>query len=98
MTRFRFKFRDEAGQETEEVELDLPSCHAAVKEASRILVDVARDEIRDRTHFHLSLVVREETGSSILESSLRYNAEWLCEDQPQPPNAKLVCKNNEGSK
>lgn len=98
MTRFRFRFRDEAGQETEEVELDLPSCRAAVKEASRILVDVARDEIRDRTHFHLSLVVREETGSSILESSLRYDADWLCEESPQPFNPKADGKDDKGSK
>ena len=98
MTRFRFRFRDEAGQETEEVELDLPSCRAAVKEASRILVDVARDEIRDRTHFHLSLVVREETGSSILESSLRYDADWLCEEPPQPSKPESGGKDNKGSK
>lgn len=80
MTRFSFNLRDEAGRETEEVALDLPSCHAAVREASRILVDVARDEIRDRTHFQLSLKVREENGPAILESQLRYAADWLCEE------------------
>lgn len=80
MTRFCFNLRDEAGQETEEVAVDLPSCHAAVREASRILVDVARDEIRDRSHFKISLHVREENGTAILESQLRYTAEWLCED------------------
>lgn len=82
MTRFSFDLRDEAGREGEEVALDLPSRHAAVREASRILVDVARDEIRDRTHFQLSLQVREENGPAILESQLRYAADWFCEEGP----------------
>ncbi|MBB4141858.1 DUF6894 family protein [Rhizobium rhizoryzae] len=98
MTRFCFRFRDEAGQETEDVELELPSCRAAVREASRILVDVARDEIRDRSHFHLSLVVREESGSSVLESSLRFNAEWLCEDVSAPSFAEADNKKSDDSK
>lgn len=71
---------DEADQETEDVAVDLPSPHAAVREVSRILVHVARDEIRDRSHFNISLHVRQENGAAILESQLRYTAEWLCEN------------------
>ncbi|MCJ8509344.1 hypothetical protein MUU53_15620 [Rhizobium lemnae] len=97
MTRFCFRFRDEVGQETEEVELELPSCLAAIKEASRILIDMARDEIRDRTDFHLSLIVREESGLSIVESSLRYSAKRLCEDTSQPSIAEPGGIGNEGS-
>ncbi len=79
MTRYLFDIHND-GLDHEPVPMELSSREDVVREAGRILADMARDEMRGSRQMSIFLNVRDETGRPVFVSSLSFMAEWLEKD------------------
>ncbi|MDO9415851.1 DUF6894 family protein [Pararhizobium sp.] len=77
MSRYYFDLHNGDGPTRDEEGQDIKSRADISKEVSRILLDVARDEIPEIDRIIFSVTVRDESGRSISVASLTFNNEWL---------------------
>ena len=81
MSRYYFDLHNGDGPLRDEIGLDLPSRDRVAAEASRILSDIARDEIPTHERGVISVKVRDADGQPIILTSLSFSIEWL--DNPE---------------
>ena len=84
MSRYFFDLDNGDGLLRDEIGLDLHSRERVATEASRILSDVARDEIPTHERGVISVKVRDAEGHPIVFTSLSFSIEWL--DDPENQN------------
>ncbi len=77
MSRYYFDLHNGEGPTRDEIGIDLPSRNQVSKEASRILLDLARDEISVVDRAVITVTVRSENGEPISVANLTFNNEWL---------------------
>lgn len=77
MSRYYFDLHNGDGPTTDEEGVDLPSRESVTQQVTRILVDVARDEMSREERSVISVKVRNENGKVISVASLTFNNEWL---------------------
>lgn len=76
MSLYCFNLNDSRGEPIEAVAIELPSFKAVAREASRILVDVARDEMREHDQVELMLEVHDEAGKPVYSGQLTFRSHW----------------------
>ncbi|WP_320202247.1 DUF6894 family protein (plasmid) [Agrobacterium sp. rho-13.3] len=77
MSRYFFDLHNGDGPTTDHEGLDLSSRDAVKREVTRILVDLARDEMPIEQRAIISVKVRNATGKVVSVSSLTFHNEWL---------------------
>ncbi len=77
MTRYFFDLMNGDGQTRDDLGLELHSREAVMQEITRILVDVARDELPEGYGTEISVSVRSEEGKPISVASLTFRNRWL---------------------
>ena len=77
MSRFYFDLHNGDGATRDDEGVDLASRDLVSSEVSRILTDVARDELPDRFPGVISVNVRDENGKAIYVGSLSFKSKWL---------------------
>ena len=75
--RFYFDLHNGDGPTRDDEGVDLASRYILSQEISRILLDVARDEIPAGDRLVISLTVRDEAGRPISVASLIFSNEWI---------------------
>ena len=75
--RFYFDLHNGDGPTRDDEGVDLASRDIGSQEISRILLDVARDEIPAGDRLVISLTVRDEAGRPISVASLIFSNEWI---------------------
>lgn len=82
MSRFYFDLHNGEGPTRDTHGVELASRENVSKEVTRILLDIARDEmpIKDRTV--ISVTVRDAVGRAISVASLTFTSEWLDAKRP----------------
>lgn len=66
MARFFFDWRDNKNFDEDDEGMDLPDLEAVKIEASRALLERAREDVPGRDRHTLSIEVRDETGRPLL--------------------------------
>lgn len=56
--------------------LDLPSTDAMKTAVSRVILDLARDELDNESHATLHVVVRDDSDVRIFTATLDYSTTW----------------------
>ena len=77
MTRYYFDLINGDGPVADEQGVELASREAITREVSRILADIARDELPEGQG-EVTINVRDETGNPILAGCLTFKTKWLC--------------------
>jgi hypothetical protein len=77
MPRYFFDLLNGDGLVRDEMGSELPeSRDTLLREVSRILTDLAREELPDRERGEISVLVRDHSGRSVLSGSLGFRTEW----------------------
>ncbi|CAN7479965.1 MULTISPECIES: DUF6894 family protein [Rhizobium] len=77
MPRYYFDLHNEEGPTRDEHGTELKSREDIPKELTRILLDVARDELPAGDRMTIAITVRDESGDPVTVASLIFNNEWL---------------------
>jgi hypothetical protein len=77
MPRYHFHLRSDDDSPHASVAVDLATPADMVKEAGRIVADVARDELLVRDRISVFLEVQDEAGRPVFVTSFSCIAEWL---------------------
>ncbi len=77
MTRYFFDLQNGDGQTLDEQGMELASREAVMQEVTRILVDIARDELPDGIGTKISVSVRTDIGEPVSVSTLTFQNRWL---------------------
>ncbi len=77
MTRYFFDLQNGDGQTLDEQGMELASREAVMQEVTRILVDIARDELPDGVGTRISVSVRTDIGEPVSVSTLTFQNRWL---------------------
>lgn len=78
MARYYFDLYSGEGLVPDEEGQELPCARNVWEEAVRALPEIARDEVLEGASGCLAIRVRDETGRSICEVTLKLDARWLC--------------------
>ncbi len=76
MNRYYFDLHNGDGPTTDDEGQELPSRDAVAREISRILLDVANEEIASTDRLVITLTVRDERDRTISVASLTFANEW----------------------
>jgi hypothetical protein len=77
MRRYFFDLHNGDGPIRDDTGIQLPSRQSVAMEVSRILLEVASDELPYQARTIVSITVRDDTGRAISVASLTFNNEWL---------------------
>ncbi|OJF93713.1 DUF6894 family protein [Pararhizobium antarcticum] len=77
MRRYFFDLHNGDGPTRDDTGIELASRQSVAMEVSRILLEVAREELPYQARAIVSLTVRDDTGRAISVASLTFNTEWL---------------------
>jgi hypothetical protein len=77
MSHYYFDLHNGDGPLQDEDGTELTSRCDIVREAAKILLDVARDELPSADRAPISITVRDEDGKTISVSTLIFTHEWL---------------------
>ncbi len=77
MRRYYFDLHNGDGPTRDETGVQLASRQSVALEVSRILLEVARDELPYQARAIVSITVRDDSGRTISVASLTFNNEWL---------------------
>ena len=77
MPRYYFDLHNEEGPTRDEHGTELKSREDIPKELTRILLDVARDELPAGARITIAITVRDESGDPVTVASLIFHNEWL---------------------
>ena len=77
MSRYYFDLHNGAGPQRDDHGVELATLNAVTQEATRILLDIARDEVGDTGRLIVTVTVRDEEGNPISIASLTFSNEWL---------------------
>ncbi|MDQ0321600.1 hypothetical protein QO002_003738 [Pararhizobium capsulatum DSM 1112] len=77
MSRYFFELHNGDGMTRDHEGMELPSRDNILSEVSRIMLDIARDELPDRESGAVSVIVRDETGRAISIANLNFSSHWL---------------------
>jgi hypothetical protein len=77
MSRYYFDLHNGDGLTTDNEGMELDSRESVTQQVTRILVDVARDEMPTEHRAVVSVKVRNDKGKVISVASLTFNNEWL---------------------
>jgi hypothetical protein len=77
MARYYFDLHNGDGPTTDVEGIELPSRKSVTLHISRILTDIARDEMPTEDRAVISVKVRDDQGRVISVASLTFNSEWL---------------------
>ncbi|WP_457584490.1 DUF6894 family protein [Ensifer canadensis] len=81
MTRYFFDLNNGDGQTLDEQGLELGSRDAVMQEVTRILVDVARDELPEGIGTEICVSVRTDIGETVSVATLTFRNQWLDESR-----------------
>jgi hypothetical protein len=76
MARYYFDVVHENGRIRDDEGLDLPTTDAMRKNVSRVILDLAHDEIGDESHALLQVIVRDDTDFAVFAAALDYSTTW----------------------
>lgn len=77
MSRYYFDLHNGDGPTTDSEGMELESREGVTRQVSRILVDIARDEMPTEARAIISVRVRNDRGEVISVASLTFSNEWL---------------------
>ena len=77
MARYFFDLHNGEGPTRDEQGTELKSREDIPKEVTRILLDVARDELPATDRMTIAVTVRDERGEPVTVASLVFSNEWL---------------------
>jgi hypothetical protein len=77
MTRYYLDLHNSDGETRDEQGVELGSRDAVLQEVTRILMDVARDELPDRNRTDISVFVRTDIGKTVSVATLTFRNQWL---------------------
>lgn len=77
MARFYFDLHNGDGPMTDNEGIDLPSRESVTQHVTRILTDIARDEMPTEDQAVISIKVRDDVGKIVSVASLTFNNQWL---------------------
>jgi len=77
MSRYYFDLHNGDGPTCDNEGMELSSRDSVTRQITRILVDVARDELPCEDRAVISVKVRDEAGKVVSVASLTFNNEWL---------------------
>jgi hypothetical protein len=77
MSRYFFDLHNGQGLTLDDEGLETSSRETISREVTRILVDVARDELTTDDRAVISVSVRNEAGKTISVASLTFDIKWL---------------------
>ncbi|ARM89288.1 hypothetical protein RHEC894_CH03011 [Rhizobium sp. CIAT894] len=77
MARYFFDLHNGEGPTRDEHGTELRSREDIPKEVTRILLDVARDELPAGDRTTIAVIVRNESGDPVTVASLVFSSEWL---------------------
>ncbi|ANK86589.1 MULTISPECIES: DUF6894 family protein [Rhizobium] len=77
MARYYFDLHNAEGPTRDEHGTELKSREDIPKEVTRILLDVARDELPAGDRMTIAVTVRDENGEPVTVASLVFSNEWL---------------------
>lgn len=77
MGRYYFDLHNGDGPTRDDQGREFASRETVAREVTRILLDVARDEMPEGDRGVISLTVRDENGRPVSVASLSFNNEWL---------------------
>lgn len=82
MARYFFDLFDGDDAVSDDEGLDIYSRTDISREVSRILADIAREEIMGRQNGAISIRVRDDDGEPVFTGSLSFHTEWLGRGPP----------------
>lgn len=77
MGRYFFDLQNGDGPVRDDEGMELDSRKGIAREISRILLDIARDEIPERMRGAISIVVRDDNGKPVSVANLSFSNLWL---------------------
>ncbi len=81
MARYYFDLFNGSGPVRDDQGQEMPTREGISREVSRILADIAREELPDRGNGAITIEVRDERGRPVLTGSLSFQTRW--HDQPE---------------
>lgn len=76
MPRYYFDIHNGHGPSRDEHGVELSSDHNIVREMSRIVLDIARDELPGQERGEISIFVRDDTGQEVCATHVSFRTEW----------------------
>lgn len=76
MPRYFFDIHNGNGPSRDEHGLVLSSPDRIMRETSRILLDIARDELPGQDGGEITIFVRDDAGNEICKTHLSFKTEW----------------------
>ncbi|MGF9564021.1 hypothetical protein [Neorhizobium sp. JUb45] len=76
MPRYFFDIHNGNGPSRDDHGMELPSQKRIMHEMSRILLDIARDELPGQERGDISIFVRDDTGKELCATHLSFQTEW----------------------
>lgn len=76
MPRYFFDVHNGNGPSRDDHGIELPSDQRIMREMSRILLDIARDELPGQERGEISIFVRNEQEQEICSTHLSFQTEW----------------------
>ncbi|KAA0687986.1 hypothetical protein DTW90_33065 [Neorhizobium sp. P12A] len=77
MKRYFFDLHNGDGPTTDDCGLELETRGDISRHVAKILLDVARDELREQDRVLMSVTVRDAEGKTISVAALAFNNEWV---------------------
>ncbi|WP_438750863.1 DUF6894 family protein [Pararhizobium sp. O133] len=77
MGRYFFDLQNGDGPVRDNDGMELDSRAGVAREISRILLDIAQDEIPERMRGAISIVVRDDNGKAVSVANLTFSNLWL---------------------
>ncbi|MBA8903031.1 MULTISPECIES: hypothetical protein [unclassified Phyllobacterium] len=87
MSRYYFDLHNGDGRFIDEDGVEMKSREDVTKQASRILLDIARDEIPEAGRGIASISIRDSKSKPIGLISLTFVTEWFDESEPETTKA-----------
>lgn len=76
MARYYFDILTETGCVRDDEGVELPSADAMRQAVSRVILDLAREEIDDEPQARLQVVVRDDSDHALFTATLDYSTAW----------------------
>lgn len=77
MKRYFFDLHNGDGPTTDDCGIELATKRDIANYVARILLDIARDELREQDRAMMSVTVRDNEGNTISVASLTFDNEWV---------------------
>jgi hypothetical protein len=77
VTRYFFDIQNGDGPTTDDCGVELATRAQISRQVTKILLDIACDELREQDRMIMSVTVRDADGKTISVASLTFDNEWI---------------------